>query len=346
MLAAPAPEDSGMTQQGAPSELSLSLLGGRSDSMIDHEIKELTDQFYVTLRAYRARLHPPESKATAATLQRVDELLDPRRQGSWSEAYEVEQLLIPLFDDDTLRTELEVRVVEANGALRTQLADLSAKEVAAAGPAAVERRRSLLARLVNDLQWRYTVNEVKRRYSKEITSRTGRLSAAALALFAIWTTVIVLWKPSFAQPHFLVLAGIAGAWGAAFSMLLSLKGRLDASELDDLKLMRPYVMLIARTLIGAGAGCLVYFFVRSGLLGGTAFPNLLDATKDWGTTVALLIVWCVIAGFSEKLVPALLEKTEARATTVTERYRPGSNGEQSRERVTSPANASKAVETP
>jgi hypothetical protein len=116
-------------------------------------------------------------------------------------------------------------------------------------------------------------------------------------------------------------------------MLGSLKSRLTASELDDLKLTRPWVMLLSRVLICTGAGCVLYFFLRSGLLGGSAFPQL--TTLDTAGEVprkdlALLIIWCFIAGFSEKLVPSLLEKTESRAGSTapgeSDRFRPGPNG--------------------
>lgn len=115
-------------------------------------------------------------------------------------------------------------------------------------------------------------------------------------------------------------------------MLSSLKSRLEKSELDELKLMRPWVMLLSRALIGTGAGCVLYFFLRSGLLGGGAFPDLaaLDTTPVTRKGLALLIIWCFIAGFSEKLVPSILEKTEGRAGSTTpkdsDRYRPGPNG--------------------
>jgi hypothetical protein len=190
----------------------------------------------------------------------------------------------------------------------------------------------LLARLVNDLQWRYTVNEVKRRYSQDITSRTGWLFALALLFFAVWTAYIVLSKSPGGDLHLLIFAALAGTWGAAFSMLGSLKSRLTASELDDMKLMRPWVMLLSRALIGTGAGCVLYFFLRSGLLGGSAFPQL--TTLDTADVVprkdlALLIIWCFIAGFSEKLVPSILEKTESRAGSTApaefDRFRPGPN---------------------
>jgi MFS family permease len=236
-------------------------------------------------------------------------------------------------------------------ALPPQLAGFYQAGMKDAGPVA---RRSLLARLVNDLQWRYTVNEVKRRYAQEITSRTGRLFAWSLGLFVVGTAVMVLsgdLGTKFYAPDLklLLMAALAGTWGAAFSMLSSLKGRLDASELDEMKLMRPTVMLVSRVLIGTGAGCVLYFLVRSGLLGGQAFPVLeqvVEGKNDAAKHLALLIIWSFIAGFSEKLVPSILEKSVARVTTADAvdagRYRPE---RPSSSASSDPAKQTSAVET-
>ena len=273
-----------------------------------------------------------DGKLAPDALQRLKDLLNSTQSRSWSDAYEIEQMLVHLFDEETLKIELGVRSLEAHRTLHPPLADLYAREMI--GVNSPERQRGLLARLVNDLQWRYTVNEVKRRYSQDITSRTGWLFALALLIFAVWTAYIVLSKSLAGDVHLLIFAALAGTWGAAFSMLGSLKSRLTASELDDLKLMRPWVMLLSRALIGTGAGCVLYFFLRSGLLGGSAFPQL--TTLDTAGEVvprkdlALLIIWCFIAGFSEKLVPSILEKTESRAGSTapaeSDRFRPGPNG--------------------
>ena len=59
------------------------------------EIRELTEQFYVTLRASFSRLAAPANRAAA---DRVQLLLDDKDQ-SWSAAYEIEQLLVLLYDD-------------------------------------------------------------------------------------------------------------------------------------------------------------------------------------------------------------------------------------------------------
>ena len=302
--------------------------GGQANSIPEGEIKQLTDQFYLTLRADFARMKALDGKLSPDALQRLKDLLNTTKPRSWSDAYEIEQMLVHLFDEETLKTELGVRSLEAHKTLHQGLAELYTSEMKDAN--SPERQRSLLARLVNDLQWRYTVNEVQRRYSQDITSRTGWLFALALLLFAMWTAYIVLSKSAYGDLHLLIFAALAGTWGATFSMLGSLKSRLTASELDDMKLMLPWVMLLSRVLIGTGAGCILYFFLRSGLLGGSAFPALtiLDTAevvprKD----LALLIIWCFIAGFSEKLVPSILEKTESRAGSTapagSDRFRPG-----------------------
>src|SRR5262249_55819484 len=138
--------------------------------------------------------------------------------------------------------------------------------------------RTLLSRLVNDLQWRYIVNEATRRYSKLITSRTSLLSVWALMAFAalIGVVIFVPWMFKYDDLRLLFVAGLAGAWGATFSMLTSLKGRLEASQFDDLKLIRSWALPISRALVGAGAACILFFFLLSGLLAGTAFPTLIQ----------------------------------------------------------------------
>jgi hypothetical protein len=329
----------------------MTLLRLRESSDVQQdEIRELTKQFYVTLAASAVRVDPKNDSPAA---QRVRELLSaPAAERNWTSAYEVEQLLVSLHDDETVTRELNLRVLEARGVLRKEQADHYEREVTVLQQGdetkRPEVRRIVLARLINDLQWRYTVDETRRRYSKVVTSRAATLFVGALVLLASAIAVRVLAGVRFTSDdlRLFLFAGLAGAWGAGFSMLSTMRSRLEASSLDDLKLIRPWVMLASRTMIGAGGACILYFFVLSGVLGGTAFPML---TTSPGTPAsvaptagasgmamgaeglltnaqfALLIVWCFIAGFSEQLVPGLLARTEAKADTrasTDDRYRP------------------------
>src|SRR5262249_43274161 len=174
------------------------------------------------------------------------------------------------FSPTTLEVELRSRLLEAASSLRVELAAMYVKQAAELKTPA--ERRALLARLVNDLQWRYTVNEVKRAYTKGITRDTGMIFIGAIALFGVAFVVRQLF--GWGDRDLLVIAGLAGAWGAAFSMLATLRSRLDAAELNDLKRMRSRWLLWSRPLVGAGAACILYFFLVSGLLAGSMFPKL------------------------------------------------------------------------
>lgn len=307
----------------------------------EDDIAKLTTQFLLTLRAYFARVEPPQPPASTALYDRVGVLLDPARNPTWNDCYEAEQLLVDLFDEETLRAELDTRKLEASN-LRPALAEHYLQAIEKADEP--ERQRVLLARLINDLQWRYTIGQGKRQFAKSLTWRTGVVAAVVLVLYAVLIGVL-RWSPWLLQHSDLSLffvAALSGAWGATFSMMTSMQGRIDASEIYDLNVMRAYVMIISRVLIGVAAAAILYFFLTSGLLGGTAFPALSpvagaeDATapclqnptsclpiKD----LALLIVWCILAGFSEQLVPSLLAKTEARAdSNPPERFRPNDLG--------------------
>ena len=278
-------------------------------NVTDDEVQELTRQFYVTLRAYVARLSPEDEGRSPKSFKQIEDLLNDGRP-TWSAAYQIEQLIVDLFDERTLEVELQSRLLEAESSLRPALAAQYGKLAGALKTPA--ERRALLGRLVNDLQWRYTVNEVRRTYCKEISKITGMVFIVAIGFFAAFALLSI---GGYSMP--LLLAGSAGGWGAGFSMLSSLKARLDAADLDSLKLMKTRWILWSRPLIGVGAATILYFFMAAGLLEGPLFPKLssVDVVAP-GTSAmrALMIVWCFLAGFSERLVPALLAKTEDRAS--------------------------------
>ena len=83
------------------------------NNVAEGEIKQLTDQFYITLRAYFGQMPSARRKAHPGRPTTPEDLLNPDRPRSWSEAYEIEQLLVHLFDEETLKTELDVRSLEA-----------------------------------------------------------------------------------------------------------------------------------------------------------------------------------------------------------------------------------------
>jgi hypothetical protein len=127
------------------------------------------------------------------------------------------------------------------------------------------------------------------------------------------------------------LALIFGLLGAVFSRITRFQSESAALQFDDVQTSFITPMMSIRLLSGLFGALIFYFFIRSGLLGGKAFPNLelladLQSKVDSsaaGVTVAApskyeelakLVVWSFIAGFSERLVPDTLVKMEGRAS--------------------------------
>jgi hypothetical protein len=315
----------------------------------------LTNQFYITLLSSYDRIearngssNPPLSKLTE-----VKKLLEETPR-TWRTAYHIEQLLIHHYDDYELEMEIERLLVDAQKLLARDVYDSYKKakeqingkqtnpELDAEHAQRKTKKAVLLGRLTNDLQWKSEINEAGNEFRRQLMKRTGWFFIGVFVLFLIYVIAATNWllagidnatlsevvlaanAKAHGQPVFFYfftigLAILAGCLGACFSMLTGSKSRLQQSTLDDLKILNTISNLSTRVLIGICAGIVVFFFIRSGLLTGPLVPDLLvktGETYDLFQVMALLVVWSFLAGFSEKLVPELLFKTEAQASIV------------------------------
>jgi predicted outer membrane lipoprotein len=140
----------------------------------------------------------------------------------------------------------------------------------------------------------------------------------------------------------LLIAAAFGILGAFFSRLMSFQTKLATLGFDEVMNLYQPRMLLIRLLIGMMGAGIFYYILRAGLVAGTAFPNLATLTigepfgwklnsqgvflKDGEGTpaangmmilapsveLAKLAVWSFLAGFSERLIPETLERTEGR----------------------------------
>ena len=158
-------------------------------------ITVLLDQFYVTLRAIQqgidryAPIPADISKAATSIRNRIDALFEATQ--SWRNAYEIEQLQCHLYAGGQLDTEIARRFDEAEARKLTSAVALRAL----LGPperwpnVSDDTKRSVLHRLVNDLQWFYTQRFQRRRTARVLNQRVSKVFLTA---FAVLLTVLII----------------------------------------------------------------------------------------------------------------------------------------------------------
>ncbi len=270
---------------------------------------ELIEQFFVTLNATFQQVKATNPSSNNEILEKIEELL---KLTSWQNAYEIERLLVEIYDDKTLDVEVNRRLVDAKANLSENISSHYDNQIAAATEEST--KRSILNRMINDLQWNYAIKEARRKYSRVVSIKNGWAFIISLVIFVL---IFVLGKSYILNGKlpYLVIALSAGLVGASFSMVVTSKSRLAASSFDELKGLHRTIYVVTRSLIGLGATLILYFMLQAGLLTGSVFPKFSEVTqKQELINLALLISWSIVAGFSEKFVPNLLAKAEEKAT--------------------------------
>lgn len=155
----------------------------------------------------------------------------------------------------------------------------------------------------------------------------AQTNAASLVQFISITKAAVFDNSHFGAHLGLYTSALFGLLGALFSRLLTVMQPRKAAVIDELYNAATFRYILARGMIGILGALVVYFFLQSGLVEGNVFPKFNElgmkaisspgGSDNWPTrlllpsgSLALLIVWSFIAGFSESLVPTILSNTE------------------------------------
>ena len=252
----------------------------------------------------------------------TDLLAEPH---TWDNANTIEQLLTPLYSDIELDSEIELNLLDAKQRLSAAGTQFFYDQFKMVDDR--DGKINLLCNLYKKLQVSYDHEEQKKHLLSVMRFTTSVAFFMSIMMFFLFDNLrfikMMMSVDSTDKFEFVVAALSAGWMGACFSMLLGLKGDTSNQSLAHLTATSRIDNLVARSLIGSVSGLLIMFAFAATILQGALFPTLsfdgagkfVSDTAGWDMSKAhaMLVFWCFLAGFSEKLVPDLLAKAEESA---------------------------------
>jgi hypothetical protein len=276
-----------------------------------------------------------QTESQKRTYAAVSEILNSEvdeSDAAWDDAYRAERMIETLLSGIPLRQEIAARLddlafddlVEA-GRFRVQFEAITKTSSDSQAPADDTVLRSLLLRIMERLQWHHKKRHLSRPIRKQATKNI--LWCILVAFLLTILPYVAFWLDSRVAPYWtlfaLYTASVSGLLGAFFSRLLTIQRDWSRMPLDEIFLNREISYSLLRAGVGVCGALVMFFFFKSGLIEGALFPKLenmkMDLVQAYGSDMAfavpskdlaLVTVWCFLAGFSESLVPGLLANTE------------------------------------
>ena len=274
---------------------------------------------------------------------RIEDLLDLGATAAsdpwcgWDIPNEIEILMVRLKLGADLDVALDSAFLTAARIAVPSVAALSRSREAARDDVT---KQALLAALLRETHTRYAARRSERagraRVARRMTCLGFGLTAVILGTFLAlgtgWFPAVVDRQPfTDLVKYNLIVTTFFGFLGAYLSRLIAFQNTAVTLSVDDLENGYSWHFLMVRLLVGGLSSVILYFVISGHLIGGELFPApATGATGGFGelwttypaalvpydgpsANFAKLIVWCFIAGFSERFLPDSLSALEAKS---------------------------------
>jgi hypothetical protein len=313
-------------------EPELSNLGQRNPGHFSQDMIRLESM-------WRSLKKTEDEIAADPILERVKSLMaacaavPPDWNSNWNNACLAEQLIAGYLDGPDLTVEAERQLFKADKskiALSAHFAEQWQKTLEVQdAPTRTKTQRAVYAKLLNERQWQDRTKRFKQTLRAEM-SRKARILAVTLFFFAILPFVpwfgggtiggiVFTTGGGASRSHIfgLYTACSFGLLGALFSRLSAFQSSNATLDYDDLINLFQKDAFYIRLLLGMIGSMIVFYAIFGKFLDGDLFPDVetlvFDPAVKPDGNFAKLVIWCFLGGFSERLVPGFLTRTESNA---------------------------------
>lgn len=294
-------------------------------------------QYMIGLESLWAGLGKSDADIAAdPSLSRISTLLASCRAAKgpwdqdWRNAWLAERLLAAHISEPVLLAEGERRVAELAALALPGAATIRTRWEEAVAKPDVALQRALYISMLDEIQLHSARRRLNRRVRNEVSGKIATL-AIVLAIIAVFPYLTVPGTCLSASRLFVADAGAKavvhmyglytaisfGLLGALFSRLNSFQTHFVAFDYEQGVGIYNGRAIFVRLLFGMIGSIVLFYAIFGNLIGGNLFPGIGELKLDpaaWpGANEAKLIVWSFLGGFSERLVPDFLQRTEARA---------------------------------